>query len=94
MSFEKIIEIAYDIYFWLIVIVKCLGYLAFWMAIGILIMASLSATVYSNFMYGQTVFWQTFCNLIFDGRVIKLGLLPGLWWWGCCCINKFVKYGQ
>lgn len=38
MSCEKIIEIAYDIYFWLIVIVKCLGYLAFWMAIGVLIL--------------------------------------------------------
>ena len=40
-------------FFWLIVIVKCLGYLAFWMAIGILIMAFLSASVYSNFMYGR-----------------------------------------
>ena len=74
MSCEKIIEIAYDIYFWLIVIVKCLGYLAFWMAIGILIMAFLSASVYSNFMYGQNVFWQTFYNMIFDGRVIMSGL--------------------
>ena len=73
MSCEKIIEIAYDIYFWLIVIVKCLGYLAFWMAIGILIMAFLSASVYSNFMYGQNVFWQTFYNMIFDGRVIMSG---------------------
>jgi len=77
MSCEKIIEIAYDIYFWLIVIVKCLGYLAFWMAIGILIMAFLSASVYSNFMYGQNVFWQTFYNMIFDGRVIMSGLFFG-----------------
>lgn len=77
MSCEKIIEIAYDIYFWLIVIVRILLYLAFWMAIGILIMAFLSASIYSNFMYGQTVFWQTFCNMIFDGRVITFGLFLG-----------------
>ena len=56
MSCEKIIEIAYDIYFWLIVIVKCLGYLAFWMAIGILIMAFLSASVYSNFYVWRDCF--------------------------------------
>ena len=47
------------------------------MAIGILIMAFLSASVYSNFMYGETVFWQTFYNMIFDGRVIMSGLFFG-----------------
>ena len=74
MSCEKIIEIAYDIYLWLIVVVRILLYLAFWLTIGILLMAFLSASVYSNFMYGQTVFWQTFYNMIFDGRVIISGL--------------------
>lgn len=77
MSHEKIIEIASDIYLWLVVIVKCLGYLAFWMAIGILIMAFLSASIYSDFRYGETVFWQTFHNMIFDGRVITFGFFLG-----------------
>ena len=77
MSCEKIIEIAYDIYFWLIVVVRILLYLAFWLAIGILLMAFLSASVYSDFMYGETVFWQTFYNMIFDGRVIIFGLFVG-----------------
>lgn len=77
MSCEKIIEIAYDIYFWLIVVVRILLYLAFWMAIGILIMAFLSASIYSDFRYGETVFWQTFHNMIFDGRVILFGSALG-----------------
>ena len=76
-SCEKILEIAYDIYLWLIVVVRILLYLAFWLTIGILLMAFLSASVYSNFMYEQTVFWQTFYNMIFDGRVIMSGLFFG-----------------
>ena len=60
MSSKKILEIAYDIYLWLIVIVRILLYLAFWIAIGVLILAFLSASIYSDFRYGETVFWQTF----------------------------------
>ena len=77
MSSKKILEIAYDIYLWLIVIVRILLYLAFWIAIGVLILAFLSASIYSDFRYGETVFWQTFYNMIFDGRVIIFGLFLG-----------------
>lgn len=56
----------------------------------LLFLAFLSASVYSIFMYGQAVFWQIFCDLIFDGSVIKMGVLLGLTWWSCYYINKFV----
>lgn len=71
-------------------IVKYLVFLAFLIAIGIFILAFLSASVYSIFMYGQAVFWQIFCDLIFDGRVIKMGVFLGLWGWSCYYFNKFV----
>lgn len=77
MSSNKLTKIAYDVYLWLAVIVVSLGCLAFWTAIGILVLAFLSASIYSNFMYGQTVFWKTLCDMICDGRVILFGSVLG-----------------
>ena len=70
MSSNKLTKIAYDVYLWLVVI-------AVWIAIGILVLAFLSASIYSDFMYGQTVFWKTFCDMICDGRVILIGSALG-----------------
>lgn len=77
MSSNKLTKIAYDVYLWLVVIAVSLGSLAFWIAIGILVLAFLSASIYSDFMYGQTVFWKTFCDMICDGRVILIGSALG-----------------
>lgn len=64
MSSNKLTKIANDVYLGLVVIVVSLGCLAFWIAIGILILAFLSASIYSDFMYGQTVFWKTVSSLL------------------------------
>ena len=77
MSSNKLTKIAYDVYLGVAVIVVSLGCLAFWIAIGILVLAFLSASIYSDFRYGETVFWQTFHNMIFDGRVILFGSALG-----------------
>ena len=77
MSSNKLTKIAYDVYLGLVVIVVSLGCLALWIAIGILILAFLSASIYSDFMFGQTVFWKTFCDMICDGRVILIGSALG-----------------
>lgn len=77
MSSNKLTKIANDVYLGLVVIVVSLGCLAFWIAIGILILAFLSASIYSDFRYGQTVFWKTFCDMICDGRVILIGSALG-----------------
>ena len=42
-----------------------------------MILAFLSASVYSDFKFGQTVFWKTFCDMICDGRVILIGSALG-----------------
>jgi hypothetical protein len=77
MSSNKLTKIAYDVYLGLVVIVVSLGCLALWIAIGILILAFLGASIYSDFRYGQTVFWKTFCDMICDGRVILIGSALG-----------------
>lgn len=66
---------------WVMGAVVVLGYVGFRMAIGILIVAFLGASIYLKYVNGHLDLWHAFYIMICDSRVIALGLFLGCAFW-------------